>query len=161
MIREENLKLNKSLEKAAEDQQKNSENLKVTKGQLEREKAKNKVMLKRLKAENSSNHNSADEGQSLPDVIWFDQKKVDQNLQKIDQNLQKVDHNLQKVDQNRNIEIRPPSAAPATPAKADIKARVSSKSEFNVRHSSITVMPNEAFFIEIQNNWAWADKLGR
>ena len=143
MIREENLKLNKSLEKAAEDQQKNSENLKVTKGQLEREKAKNKVMLKRLKAENSSNHNSADEGQSLPDVIWFDQKKVDQNLQKIDQNLQKVDHNLQKVDQNRNIEIRPPSAAPATPAKADIKARVSSKSEFNVRHSSITVMPNE------------------
>ena len=148
MIREENLKLNKSLEKAAEDQQKNSENLKVTKGQLEREKAKNKVMLKRLKAENSSNHNSADEGQSLPDVIWFDQKKADQNLQKIDQNLQKVDHNLQKVDQNRNIEIRPPSAAPATPAKADIKARVSSKSEFNVRHSSITVMPNVAFFPE-------------
>ena len=138
MIREENLKLNKSLEKAAEDQQKNSENLKVTKGQLEREKAKNKVMLKRLKAENSSNHNSADEGQSLPDVIWFDQKKVDQNLQK-------VDHNLQKVDQNRNIEIRPPSAAPtpATPAKADIKARVSSKSEFNVRHSSITVATTE------------------
>ena len=139
MIREENLKLNKSLEKAVEDQQKNSENLKVTKGQLEREKAKNKVMLKRLKAENSSNHNSADEGQSLPDVIWFDQKKVDQNLQKVDQNQQKVDHNLQKVDQNRNIEIRPPSAAPATPAKADIKARVSSKSEFNVRHSSVTV----------------------
>ena len=138
MIREENLKLNKSLEKAAEDQQKNSENLKVTKGQLEREKAKNKVMLKRLKAENSSNHNSADEGQSLPDVIWFDQKKVDQNLQK-------VDHNLQKVDQNRNIEIRPPSAAPtpATPAKADIKARVSSKSKFNVRHSSITVATTE------------------
>ena len=91
-------------------------------------------MLKRLKAENSSNHNSADEGQSLPDVIWFDQKKVDQNLQK-------VDHNLQKVDQNRNIEIRPPSAAPtpATPAKADIKARVSSKSEFIVWHSIITV----------------------
>ena len=86
MIREENLKLNKSLEKAVEDQQKNSENLKVTKGQLEREKAKNKVMLKRLKAENSSNHNSADEGQSLPDVIWFDQKKVDQNLQKVDHN---------------------------------------------------------------------------
>ena len=145
MIREENLKLNKSLEKAAEDQQKNSENLKVTKGQLEREKAKNKVMLKRLKAENSSNHNSADEGQSLPDVIWFDQKKVDQNLQKVDQNLQKVDHNLQKVDQNRNIEIRPPSAAPtpATPAKADIKARVSSKSEFNVWHSSITVATTE------------------
>ena len=145
MIREENLKLNKSLEKAAEDQQKNSENLKVTKGQLEREKAKNKVMLKRLRAENSSNHNSADEGQSLPDVIWFDQKKVDQNLQKVDQNLQKVDHNLQKVDQNRNIEIRPPSAAPtpATPAKADIKARVSSKSEFNVRHSSITVATTE------------------
>ena len=137
MIREENLKLNKSLEKAAEDQQKNSENLKVTKGQLEREKAKNKVMLKRLKAENSSNHNSADEGQSLPDVIWFDQKKVDQNLQK-------VDHNLQKVDQNRNIEIRPPSAAPApaTPAKADIKARVSSKSESNVWHSSVTVAIN-------------------
>ena len=143
MIREENLKLNKSLEKAVEDQQKNSENLKVTKGQLEREKAKNKVMLKRLKAENSSNHNSADEGQSLPDVIWFDQKKVDQNLQKVDQNQQKVDHNLQKVDQNRNIEIRPPSAAPATPAKADIKARVSSKSEFNVRHSSITVATTE------------------
>ena len=22
-------------------------------------------------------------------------------------------------------------------------------------------MPNEAFFIEIQNFWAWADKLGR
>ena len=143
MIREENLKLNKSLEKAVEDQQKNSENLKVTKGQLEREKAKNKVMLKRLKAENSSNHNSADEGQSLPDVIWFDQKKVDQNLQKVDQNQQKVDHNLQKVDQNRNIEIRPPSAAPATPAKADIKARVSSKSEFNVRHSSVIVAATE------------------
>ena len=138
MIREENLKLNKSLEKAVEDQQKNSENLKVTKGQLEREKAKNKVMLKRLKAENSSNHTSADEGQSLPDVIWFDQKKVDQNLQK-------VDHNLQKVDQNRNIEIRPPSAAPApaTPAKADIKARVSSKSEFNIWYSSITVSTTE------------------
>merc|ERR1712037_819786 len=116
------------LEKAVEDQQKNSENLKVTKGQLEREKAKNKVTLKRLKAENSSNHNSADEGQSLPDVIWFDQKKVDQNLQKVDQNQQKVDHNLQKVDQNRNIEIRPPSAAPATPAKADIKARVETNS---------------------------------
>ena len=172
MIREENLKLNKSLEKAAEDQQKNSEDLKVTKGQLEREKAKNKVMLKRLKAENSSNHNSADEGQSLPDVIWFDQKKADQNLQKIDQNLQKmdqnlqkVDHNLQKVDQNRNIEIRPPSAAPApaTPAKADIKARVSSKSEFNVRHSSITVMSNEHgyFCVCLKTSWKYGDKYAK
>ena len=123
MIREENLKLNQSLEKAAEDQRETCETLKVTKGQLEREKAKNKVMLKRLKAENSiiSNHNSlADEGQcgsadAPADVIWH----------------------IQKVDQNRNIEIRPPTAgtAPTTPAKANIKAnRVSLRLEFDAKY---------------------------
>ena len=59
MIREENLKLNQSLEKANEDQRETSENLKAIKGQLEREKAKNKAMLKRLKVENNSGHSGS------------------------------------------------------------------------------------------------------
>ena len=65
MIREENLKLNQSLEKAEEDHRETSESLKATKGQLEREKAKNKAMLKRLKDENSkssSDNSSVEKG---------------------------------------------------------------------------------------------------
>ena len=98
MIREENLKLHQSLEKAAEDHRETTENLKAIKGQLEREKAKNKAMLKRLKvaeSNNATNHNSVDESQ---DVIW-----------------------IQKVDQNRN-EMRPPTAKAATKAATTTSA---------------------------------------
>ena len=95
MIREENLKLHQSLEKAAEDHRQTTENLKAIKGQLEREKAKNKAILKRLKvAESNStnNQNFLNHEETSQDVIW-----------------------IQKVDQNRN-EMRPPTAKAATKA---------------------------------------------
>ena len=97
MIREENLKLHQSLEKAAEDHRQTTENLKAIKGQLEREKAKNKAILKRLKVAencnaNANNQNSVNHEETSQDVIW-----------------------IQKVDQNRN-EMRPPTAKAATKA---------------------------------------------
>ena len=75
MIREENLRLSQSLEKAnnqlkelkkgSETSEKaEHEDLKSLKNQLEREKAKNKAMIKRLRhSEGNSNH----------DVIWMQQ----------------------------------------------------------------------------------------
>ena len=90
MIREENLKLNQSLEatesqlnevKAQNKELKESgENVKAIKSQLEREKAKNKAMMKRLK-------NDAND-----DIIW-----------------------IQK-DQNKNLVERPPSSTESRPA---------------------------------------------
>ena len=100
MIREENLKLHQSLEKAAEDHRQTTENLKAIKGQLEREKAKNKAILKRLKvAESNStnNQNFLNHEETSQDVIW-----------------------IQKVDQNRN-EMRPPTAKAATKAQDNYK----------------------------------------
>ena len=70
MIREENLKLNQSLEKAEEDHRETSESLKATKGQLEREKAKNKAMLKRLKVENSGHSGSTSNPNSEPGCCY-------------------------------------------------------------------------------------------
>ena len=76
MIREENHRLNQSLDKATtqlkqfktqqDELRQASENLRTIKGQLEREKAKNKVMLKQLKTtapESESNNNE--------DIIWI------------------------------------------------------------------------------------------
>ena len=80
MIREENLRLSQSLEKAnnqLKELKKGSlaelkaekplhEDLKSLKNQLEREKAKNKAMLKRLKLNENQNQNQAE-------VIWMQQ----------------------------------------------------------------------------------------
>ena len=73
MIREENLLLSQSLEKSnnqlkelkAKPQQNHENDLKSLKAQLEREKAKNKAMLKRLKNSNQDGSNQNN------DVIWM------------------------------------------------------------------------------------------
>lgn len=73
MIREENLRLSQSLEKSnnqlkelkAKPQQNHENDLKSLKAQLEREKAKNKAMLKRLKNSNQDGSNQNN------DVIWM------------------------------------------------------------------------------------------
>lgn len=83
MIREENLQLNQHLDKAnlqlqqyksqVKDLKEVGEDLKAVKSQLEREKAKNKALMKKYNNNNNNNQ----------DVIWMQTTNLDQQMPEI------------------------------------------------------------------------------
>ncbi len=112
MIREENLRLNQGLEKAnsqlgqykSQDKelQTTSDQLKAVKGQLEREKAKNKAMMKKIHEQDAEKS----------DVIWMIQD--------------------QKTDQNKNVinskaEPQRPTTSESRPGTAALNSSSSAK----------------------------------